>query len=53
MMERAADKGIYTGLEEHDLNEPDSFPQRYKNQFDFVTCAGLVNNNYMDYRLFE
>lgn len=25
----------------------------YKNRFDIVTCAGLVNGNYMDYTLFE
>ena len=25
----------------------------FKNRFDFVTCAGLVNNNHMDHLLFE
>jgi len=35
------------------LNNPDDFPQKWKNKFDVVTCSGLINNNYMDYRLFE
>ena len=36
-----------------DLLQIEDFPQVLKNQYDIVTVAGLVNNNHMDYRLFE
>lgn len=53
MLEEASNKGIYSQLNEQTLNNPDEFPHQHKNAYDFVTCAGLVNNNYMDYLLFE
>ena len=33
--------------------DPDEFPGMWKNKFDIVTCSGLINNNHLDYRLFE
>ena len=53
MLEEAAGKGAYSALQEHTLGDPAAFPTEYKNHFDFVACAGLVNNNHMDYLLFE
>lgn len=53
MLEEAAVKGVYKELTEHELCKPDDFPEKYKNQFDFVTCSGIINNNHMDYLLFE
>lgn len=53
MLEEAAVKGVYKELDEHELGQPEDFPEKYKNKFDYVTCAGLVNNNHMDYQLFE
>ena len=53
MLEEAANKGVYKDLSEYTLGNPTDFPDRFKNQFDFVTCAGIVNNNHMDYLLFE
>ena len=53
MLEEAANKGVYKDLSEYTLGNPSDFPERFKNQFDFVTCAGIVNNNHMDYLLFE
>jgi len=53
MLEEASNKGIYSELHEHTLGNPADFPNQFKNKFDFVTCAGLVNNNHMDYLLFE
>jgi len=53
MLEEASCKGVYKELDEHTLGDPESFPEKFKNQFDFVTCAGLINNNHMDYLLFE
>ena len=29
------------------------FPADLKNSFDIVVCAGLINSNHMDERLFE
>lgn len=53
MLEEASDKGVYSELHEHTLGNPQDFPSQFKNKFDFVTCAGLINNNHMDYLLFE
>ena len=53
MLEEASNKGVYSELHEHTLCEPEDFPGQFKNKFDFVTCAGLINNNHMDYQLFE
>lgn len=52
-MNYAEHKGCYKKLHEVDLNKIDLFPQVLKNQFDIVTCAGIVNNHHMDYTLFE
>lgn len=53
MLEECAVKGTYKQLDEYMLGNPEDFPEKYKNAFDFVTCAGLINNNHMDYLLFE
>lgn len=53
MLEEASNKGVYSELHEHTLGIPEELPAQFKNQFDFVTCAGLINNNHMDYKLFE
>lgn len=53
MLEVASNKCAYSELHEHELGEPEEFPIQFKNKFDFVTCAGLINNNHMDYLLFE
>jgi len=53
MLEECSKKGVYEELFEHTLGNPADFPDKFKNQFDFVTCAGLINNNHMDYLLFE
>lgn len=53
MLEECSSKGVYKELDEHTLGNPEDFPEKHKNQYDFVTCAGLVNNNHMDYLLFE
>jgi ubiquinone/menaquinone biosynthesis C-methylase UbiE len=53
MLEEASNKCVYSELHEHTLGNPEEMPVQFKNQFDFVTCAGLINNNHMDYLLFE
>lgn len=53
MLEEASNKGVYSELHEHTLGDAAEFPAKWKNQFDFVTCSGFVNNNHMDYMLFE
>lgn len=53
MLEEASNKGVYSELHEHTLGQPEDFPVQFKNNFDFVTCSGLINNNHMDYLLFE
>merc|ERR1711981_528296 len=53
MLDEASKKGVYKQLDEHTLGNPEEFPEKFKNQFDFVTCSGMINNNHMDYLLFE
>jgi len=54
MLEQASNKCVYRDLTQHTLGEdPDALPQRFKNQHDFVTCSGLINNNHQDYLIFE
>jgi len=53
MLEIASNKGVYTQLHEHTLNDPENFPMEFKNKFDFVTAAGVVNGNHMEFNLFE
>lgn len=53
MLEVASNKGCYTSLEEMTLGDPNNFPDHLKNKFDLVVCSGLINNNHLDYKLFE
>lgn len=53
MLEECSNKGVYQELFEQALGDAEEFPDQFKNRFDFVTCAGLINNNHMDYLLFE
>ena len=54
MLEEASIKGVYSELHEHTLGEdPNSLPDQFKNKFDYVVASGLINNNHMDYLLFE
>lgn len=53
MMELASLKDCYEKLQVVDLSVADNFPQNLKNQFEIVTCAGLVNHHHMDWNLFE
>ena len=54
MLEEASKKGVYSELTEHTLGEdPNALPDQYKNKFDYVVASGLINNNHMDYLLFE
>jgi len=53
MLDEARKKGVYKSLEVYTLGKAEDFPPLMKNKFDVVTCAGLVNNNHLDYELFE
>jgi len=54
MLEEASKKGVYEELTEYTCgHSPNGLPQQYKNKFDYVTCAGFINNNHMDYLIFE
>lgn len=53
MLEEASNKGVYSELHEHTLGNAADFPAQFKNKFDVVTATGLINNNHMDYQIFE
>ena len=54
MLEEASNKGVYSELHEHTLGEdPNSLSDQFKNKFDYVVASGLINNNHMNYLLFE
>jgi len=49
-------KGAYNKLVHLKLNQEDhvnSMPIDLRSKYDFVTAAGLINNNFMDIKLFE
>ena len=53
MLSHAKEKQAYAELVEYDLLDLDNFPGKLRNACDVVCCSGLVNNNHMDYKLFE
>mgnify|MGYP001214483749 CR=1 FL=1 len=56
MLEQANLKGAYNKLVHLKLNQEDhvnTVPIDLRSKFDFVTAAGLINNNFMDLKLFE
>ena len=56
MLEQAEQKDVYRSLDQVELGLPDhigSFPVRFKPKFDFVTAAGLINNNHHVEKIFE
>lgn len=53
MLEEASLKNCYNRLEEFDCHEIQDFPMSLMNKFDVVTCAGVINNNHMDFKIFE
>lgn len=56
MLDLAKSKSIYSNLEKFELCQDDhigTFSMHLRNKFDFMTAAGLINNNYMDEKLFE
>jgi SAM-dependent methyltransferase len=56
MLEQAQIKGVYQKLVHLKLNQEDhvnSMPIDQRSKYDFVTAAGLINNNFMDLKLFE
>ena len=56
MLEKAQDKGCYHQLVNLKLNQEqhvDTVPFDQRGKYDFVTAAGLINNNFLDIRIFE
>lgn len=56
MLEQAELKKTYKNLVHLRLNQDDhvnSFPLNQRKKYDFVTAAGLINNNFMDLKIFE
>jgi len=52
-MDIASTKNCYKSLEKHILGDADNFPVQWKNKFDVVILAGLLNNNHLEYQLIE
>lgn len=56
MLEKAQEKGVYRTLDQLTLGQEDflgTFPAPYRGKFDFVTCAGFLNNNQMEGEVIE
>lgn len=56
MLEVASAKDVYKSLDQVELGQKDfieTFPIPYKSRFDFITCAGFLNNNQIDAEVFE
>lgn len=52
-MHIAKEKMVYQDFYKADLTEIQEFPDQLFNQYDIVTCAGIVLSHHMDYQLFE
>ena len=56
MLDIAQEKGSYQKLIHLRLNQDqhvETIPAEYRNECEFVTAAGLINNNYLDHKIFE
>jgi predicted TPR repeat methyltransferase len=56
MLQLARKKDVYQSLEKFELCQEDfieSLKQQHRNKYDFVIACGLMNCNYMDFKLFE
>ena len=56
MLQEADQKGVYSQLEHMRLCSDDfmdTIPYSLRNRFDYLTMAGLLNNNYLDERIFS
>lgn len=56
MLEQAGKKNIYNNLIHLSLNAEDhinTVPMDQRSKYDFVTAAGIINNNFMDEKIFE
>jgi predicted TPR repeat methyltransferase len=56
MLGQAKQKECYKRLEQLKLGQQDfvnTFPSEHRNKYDFVVAAGLINNNYLDEKIFN
>ena len=56
MIDQAEQKDVYSHLEKFKLCQEefyDSIPIYFRNDYDFVTAAGLLSNHYMDEKLLD
>jgi SAM-dependent methyltransferase len=56
MLDIASTKDVYRSLDQVELGQEDfieTFPIPYKAKFDFITCAGFLNNNQVADEIFE
>lgn len=56
MIEQARKKECYKAFNQLELGQEEfqqTFPPLWKNRFDVVTCAGLIDNNHMDEKIFQ
>lgn len=53
MLDKAAEKGVYTGLDELFLGKPETFPNKYHNTYDAITAAGILAEGHLDIKVFD
>ena len=53
MLNKAAEKGVYSQLDELFLGKPETFPNKYHNVFDAVTASGILAEGHLDITVFE
>lgn len=53
MLNKAAEKGVYTELEELFLGKPDTFPIKHHNAYDAITASGILAEGHLDVNIFE
>jgi predicted TPR repeat methyltransferase len=53
MLAKAAEKGVYSELEELFLGRPDTFPNKHHNAYDAITASGILAEGHLDVKVFD
>lgn len=53
MLAKAAEKEVYTELDELFLGRPDTFPNKHHNAYDAITASGILAEGHLDTKVFD
>lgn len=53
MLSKAAEKEVYSELEELFLGKPETFPSKHHDAYDAITAAGILAEGHLDEKVFD